>query len=68
MAVLVLSALPDEPLLPAVLMVQDAPDEVADRANDVMIRVILVTLIGGESWWVRADSIILIQPDPPPER
>jgi hypothetical protein len=68
MAVLVLGTLPDEPLLPAVVLVKDAPDEVAERVNDMSVRTILVTLQDGEEWWVRADAIVIIQPDPPAER
>jgi len=65
-AVLILSALPDEPLLPAVLIVTELPEEVAERVNDLSVRTVLVSPIGEpEPWWVRADSIVFIQPDPP---
>jgi hypothetical protein len=64
-AVLVLSSLPDEPILPAVLFVRESPDEVAAMTN-MPVRHVLVTLLGdGEPWWVRADAITLIQPDTP---
>jgi hypothetical protein len=67
MAVLLLSALPDEPILPAVLFVRETPDEVAAMTNSGARHVLVTLLSDGDAWWVRADAITVIQPDPPPK-
>lgn len=62
MAVLILSSLPDDPMLPAVLIVSEQPRTIVRRAR--WHRHVRVTLAqDGDRWWIHRRAIISVQPD-----
>lgn len=64
MAVLILSSLPDDPMLPAVLIVRERPRTIVRRAQ--WRRHVRVTIASdGEQWWIHRRAIVAVEPDVP---